>query len=378
MLTPSHHNIYQTIAELAQNGRDWALALVLASRGSTPGKAGAKAVFRADGSMLGTIGGGAVEAEAGRIAPEVIETGCPVAFEFALGGEVVADVEPICGGAMQVLVVPGAALPVEVYEAAAGGLKERVRGVLVTRVSIADPLSVSSDDSGRRPNNSPSCRILPPPTGRIVSIQYAAEDKLANIVGVEIEMLRGTLAGEEPRLVEAGPGEEILIEPLVPNPLLLIVGAGHVGKAVAWQARPVGFELIVIDDRKEFLGADRFPPGTSVRYGPMPQLVGSLPLTADTYVVIVTRGHQHDAEVLAACLNRSAAYVGMIGSRRKVAELRKDFLQSGRATQEAFDRVYAPIGLDIGARTVPEIAASIVAQLVAVHRCGTAPRIGTS
>ena len=88
----------------------------------------------------------------------------------------------------------------------------------------------------------------------------------------------------------------------------------------------------------------------------------------NTYVVIVTRGHEKDAEALAACVRRPAAYLGMIGSRRKVALMRKDFLESGRATAEEFDRVYAPIGLDIGAITVPEIAASIVAQLISVRR----------
>jgi len=95
-------------------------------------------------------------------------------------------------------------------------------------------------------------------------------------------------------------------------------------------------------------------------------------------VVIVTRGHQQDAEALAACLRRPAAYIGMIGSRRKVSLLRREFLANGWAKPEEFDRVYAPIGLDLGAATVPEIAASIVAQLIAVRRRGAASRISCS
>jgi xanthine dehydrogenase accessory factor len=90
---------------------------------------------------------------------------------------------------------------------------------------------------------------------------------------------------------------------------------------------------------------------------------------------VVTRGHRHDKEALAACIRKPAAYLGMIGSRRKVALLRKDLLETGAATEEELRRVYAPIGLDIGAQTVPEIAASIVAQLIAVRRKGDAPRM---
>ncbi|MHB8902055.1 MAG: XdhC family protein, partial [Thermoguttaceae bacterium] len=182
-------------------------------------------------------------------------------------------------------------------------------------------------------------------------------------------------AAEEPRLVRATPAGEVFLEPVVPRPLLVVVGAGHVGQAVAWQAETVGFDVVVVDDRQELLQADRFPRGTATRCGPMAAVVDSLPLTHRSFVVIVTRGHQHDGEVLAACLQKPSAYIGMIGSRRKVAQMRRDFLQSGLATAEAFDRVYAPIGLDIGATTVPEIATSIVAQLIALRRRGSAPRI---
>jgi xanthine dehydrogenase accessory factor len=96
----------------------------------------------------------------------------------------------------------------------------------------------------------------------------------------------------------------------------------------------------------------------------------NLDLTADTFIVIVTRGHQHDAQVLEACVNRAAGYIGMIGSRRKIAVIRRDMIESGITTEAGFDRVYAPIGLDIGSVTASEIAASIVAQLILVRRKG--------
>ena len=172
---------------------------------------------------------------------------------------------------------------------------------------------------------------------------------------------------EEPR---AGVPIEALVEPVIPAPRLLIVGGGHVGQAVAIQAALVGFEIAVIEDRQEFSRPGLFPIGTEIRCGDMVDTLNRLTIDRDTYIVIVTRGHQHDADALAACIRKPAAYSGMIGSRRKVALVRESFITSGLASEEEFDRVHAPIGLDIGALTVPEIATSIVAELVAVRRTG--------
>jgi len=111
--------------------------------------------------------------------------------------------------------------------------------------------------------------------------------------------------------------------------------------------------------------------------GDIPKLITAQPIAADTYIVIVTRGHKLDAESLEACIHTPATYIGMIGSKRKVALIRKNFIESGVASEEEFDRVHAPIGLDIGAVTVPEIAAIITAQLIAVRRKGN-PDLSTS
>jgi xanthine dehydrogenase accessory factor len=152
----------------------------------------------------------------------------------------------------------------------------------------------------------------------------------------------------------------------------LIVGGGHVGQAVAQQAALVGFAITVIDDRPEFTQAALFPRDVSTRCGDIGKEVAAYPVTEDAYVVVVTRGHRHDAEALAACIHAPAAYIGMIGSGRKVALVREHLIESGIATKQEVDSVFAPVGLDIGAVTVPEIATSIVAQLVAVRRKGDA------
>jgi xanthine dehydrogenase accessory factor len=168
---------------------------------------------------------------------------------------------------------------------------------------------------------------------------------------------------------------EVLAMPVVPRPLLVIVGGGHVGQAIAAQAALVGFDLLVVEDREGFAHPALFPSGTSIRFGRPAAELGALTLDSTTYVVLVSRNHLTDAEALAVCLRRPAAYLGMIGSRRKIRMLRESWIASGRATVADFDRLYAPIGLDLGALTVPEIACSVVAQLVAVRRKGKAPRL---
>jgi len=349
-------DLCRTVADAADRGEAFAVALVLEAEGSTPCKAGARAVLDARGAVRGTIGGGGVEAEAQRRAVEVLAGGCPVVFEFALEGGALRDHQPICGGRMRVLVDPTAARHRDAYAAAAEARHRRERGVLLTAV-----------------------RGTAPPA---VAVRFLAEGDIGAQAGFPgAEAVRAALEREEPALLVAAPaaatGErlEVLVEPLVARPVLVIAGGGHIGQALAAQAALVGFDVAVIDDRPEFASPERFPEGTVLRCGRAGEELAALPLGAETYVVIVTRGHQHDAEALAACLGRPAAYVGMIGSRRKVALMREAFLASGRATAAEFDRAYAPIGLDIGAVTVPEIATSITAQLVAVRRRGSAARM---
>ncbi len=184
--------------------------------------------------------------------------------------------------------------------------------------------------------------------------------------------LRKAIAEDKPQffvtaLQEQG-AVEGLTEPLIPAPLLIIAGGGHVGQALAEQARFVGFDIVVVEDRPQFADAALYPADVATRRGMLAGIEHEFPITQDTYVAIVGRGHLADSENLAACIGKPAAYIGMLGSRRKIALLRQHFIESGKATAERFDHVHAPIGLDIGAQTVPEIAASIVAQLVAVRR----------
>jgi xanthine dehydrogenase accessory factor len=333
-------------------GRPFAVATVLVTDGSTPVKAGAKAIIEADGAIHGTIGGGQVEANARRVGCGVVQSGNPLIFDFDLRGTQVQESQPICGGAMRVLVAPSSVIGHADCRAAADALAQRGQGVWLTTLAKRGTLQVES---------------------RFVT--QADLVKPGAFPGAEV--CAECLARETPHLaVWPGPEQrEAFVEPLIPPPVLLIVGGGHVGQAVAAQASLLEFEIVVIDDRPEFTSPALFPPGVQTRCGSVAEEIAAFPVSRDTFVVIVTRGHQHDAVALRACLRRPAAYIGMIGSRRKVPLLRREFIESGWATAEEFDRAHAPIGLDIGAVTVPEIAASIMAQVISARRQGAGPRI---
>lgn len=333
---------------MIDSGRRFALSLILEAEGSTPRDAGVKAIIDEDGRISGTLGGGLVEAEAQRRAVEACQSNRPVVYDVNLQGVPAGDGAAVCGGRMRILIDPTAARHRDCYHHAAEALRDRKRGVLLTTVRSGDPPHVN--------------------------VKWYTQDSIppdADFPGTKA--IRSCLARETCRLyVETSDDtearREVLVEPVIPQPRLLIVGGGHVGQALARQAALVAFDITVIDDRPEFTEPALFPEGVTTRYGDIGKEVAACPIAEDTYVVVVTRAHSHDAEALEACIHAPAAYIGMIGSRRKVALIRKHFIESGLATQEQFDRVFAPVGLDIGAVTVPEIATSIVAQLVAVRR----------
>jgi xanthine dehydrogenase accessory factor len=159
---------------------------------------------------------------------------------------------------------------------------------------------------------------------------------------------------------------DVHVDPLTPSPRLFIIGAGHVGQHLAKAATDIGFRIHVIDDRDKFANAERFP-GAEVVVEPIPEWLHRAELPSNAYVVVVTRGHQHDLEALRALAARDLKYIGLIGSRAKVARIYDALLAEGMPA-ECLERVHSPIGLEIGAVTPAEIAISILAELIAVSR----------
>jgi len=159
---------------------------------------------------------------------------------------------------------------------------------------------------------------------------------------------------------------EVHIDPLQPDPHLYIVGAGHVGFELGRIASAAGFHLHVIDDREKFASAERFP-GAEVIVEPIPEWLHAASIPSTAFVVVVTRGHQHDLDAMRALAARDLRYLGLIGSRAKIARI-YDALAAEDMPVECLERVHAPIGLEIGAVTPAEIAVSILAELIAVRR----------
>jgi xanthine dehydrogenase accessory factor len=158
---------------------------------------------------------------------------------------------------------------------------------------------------------------------------------------------------------------DVYIEPIEPSPELYVVGAGHVGFHLARLAHDVGFRVHVIDDREKFANAERFPNAVEIVVDDIPSWIARATIPAHAYTVIVTRGHTNDLEALRALAPRELRYLGLIGSRAKVARI-YDALVADQTPANLLTRVHAPIGLDIGAVTPQEIAVSILAELIAV------------
>jgi xanthine dehydrogenase accessory factor len=159
---------------------------------------------------------------------------------------------------------------------------------------------------------------------------------------------------------------EVFVEPIVPEPTLVVCGAGHVARALVPLARSVGFLPIVIDEMEEFASAERFPDAVRLVHSFDPRDWSDVPMDDETYFIIVTRDHAVDQKLLEATIGRELAYLGLIGSRRKI-EMFKQRLAHKGVEPARFERLHAPIGLDIGADTPEEIAVSIVGQLIQVR-----------
>jgi len=253
-------DIYEQIVQLRREGRRGAVATIVNVRGSIPSFKTAKMLVRDDGSILGTIGGGCVEADVWQAAREVMESEKPRTLVFDLNQDPKYDTGLVCGGTV-----------------------------------------------------------------------------------------------------------EVFIEPILPPALLYVFGAGHVGLNLCKVAAISGFDVVITDDRTSYATRERFPAAREVHALDFDEALRRFDPTEASYVVIVTRGHREDMRILRWAVQTRARYVGMIGSKRKVIEISKT-LQNEGLPAHLFDRVHAPIGLDIGAVTPEEIAVAITAELIAIRR----------
>ncbi len=344
--------VIKAVIETLRLGGEVIACQVVDTRGSTPQKAGALMLVRDDGSQVGTLGGGCVEHEVKLKALRLRGTPGAARFEFLLDHDEAWADGLICGGKMVIVAEAFQGPQALAYYQSQNALIEAGRGF--TEAVVVDPARAGDLPLGSR--------ALFDHDGRPVA-SLPVETAEAIDRGV-VEPLEG-----RPR---PSVREGVATLPVLPTIRLVIVGAGHVGQAVAELAERADFEVWVIDDRDEYANADRFPKAARIIVGPIDEVLPALEVTTSTYALIVTRGHGHDQEALYYLAPTAAPYVGLLGSKRKVRLLFDGARQAG-VSAERLARVSAPVGLEIGSQTVPEIAVSIVGEMIAKRNLGGRP-----
>jgi xanthine dehydrogenase accessory factor len=345
--------LVRVLTEALEAGREQLLCQVVETRGSTPQKAGALMLVNPDGGQVGTLGGGCVEAEVKQRAIAQLARPGAELYSFVLDHDYAWADGLICGGKMVILAEVVSGLEATAYY-------RTYRDLLLAGTGFTEVIAIDGARQG------PGSRMLFGP-------------------GCELVAQRGPIGGLEPQVAPLTDRPRPSVRhgfaflPTLPRIRLVIIGAGHVGQAVAALAAQADFDVWVVDDRRQYACPERFPRAERLIVASIEETLASLNLTPHTYVLIVTRGHGHDQEALYHLAPSQASYVGMIGSKRKIRLIFDGLREMGIADAD-LERVSAPVGLDIGSESVFEIALSIVAELIARRNLGTskAPPVATS
>ena len=346
--------VIQEAVNLLEKGEACVLATVVRTRGSTPQKAGAKLLVRKDGTGVGTLGGGCVEGDIWFAAKEIMRfQGGPEFKDYFLNEEIAARDGLVCGGSMYFFLDPlwenTDFLPFakEALNAYDGG--PIVGMATVVRSPNADLLGarfmLREDDSTQG------------------SLGDSQVEELA------LDAIRQVSNLGKNDTVLTSDGTELFVEGFTTPPTLVLMGGGHIGKATSTLAATLGFRTYVVDDRPEFANPDRFPEAAATVIAPYSEGLAQVPINANTYIVVATRGHRQDDYALEAAIGTPATYVGLLGSKRKTLLIYRDLLEKGHSP-EVLRSVRSPMGLDIGALTPEEIAVSIMSEIIMVRRGG--------
>ncbi|MGH6689659.1 MAG: XdhC family protein [Gammaproteobacteria bacterium] len=349
--------LFDHIDQLKRQGGRVAIATLVNTQGTTPRKEGAKMLVGEGGAVLGSVTiGGCVDARVIEEAGDVLQTMRPQLVEMNLGDEEAWEIGLTCGGTIEVFMEPvaldgGGDATARLYDrvrehAARGG-----RGALITRLDgqgtdhVGAKLLLLDDGTSEGTLGEP-----------FLDQRFSAEAREA--------MTRGT---SRTLFLE---GVRAFVEVFAPPAQLLVVGAGHVAMPLTTLARTLGYRTIVLDGRPRFATRERFPDVDELRIGIPSELVLEYPLTPETALILVAHDYKYDLPVLRHALATNVGYVGMLGSARRGRTILQ-FLRDEGVTDEVLARVRVPIGLDIGARSAPEIALAILAEIQAVRGGGS-------
>ena len=354
-------SMYELIRQETESGRTVATATIVRTRGSTPRETGAKMLIGAGGQLAGTIGGGCGEADAWRAALSVIESGRPEIVLADLTEEIDLKSEGVCGGIMEIFV-----------ESWSEGLFAEEIGRLG---NAGSRFAIATVVESRGLADKPGAKLL-----------ATAEDVVRggfsdpDLQRSTLELMRKAISEGRTRTFEVDlPGNgrmprksaEVYVEVFLPPPTALIVGAGHIALPLAKICKLAGFRVAILDDRPSFANWERFPDADEVIAAGFEETLAEYPLTPDTYVVLITRGHQYDVYSLRKVINEPVKYIGMIGSKRRVWAVFK-LLHDEGVPLDKLARIYAPIGIDVKTETPAEIAVIIAAEMIKIMHGGDA------
>lgn len=337
--------LFDQLDELRRAARRAAVATLVNTRGTTPRKEGATMLVGEGGAVLGSVTiGGCVDAQVIEESEDVLATMRPRLLELNLGDEEAWEIGLTCGGTIEVFVEP---LVPEILERVRRHTLAGGRAAVVTRLE---------GEPGRK-------------------LLVLDDGPLEGTLGDHVLDERFTRAARE--AIACGVSRTLVVEGtrafaevFVPPALLLVVGAGHVAMPLAALARVLGYRTVVLDGRPRFATRERFPEVDELRVGIPSELVGEYPLIPSTALVLVAHDYKYDLPVLKRALETDVGYIGMLGSARRGAAILKLLGEEGVADR-ALKRIRVPIGLDLGARSAPEIALAIMAEIQAVRAGGS-------
>lgn len=329
--------LFSRMSDALRRGEDLVLCSIIASSGSSPRGAGAKMVLFSDGSTFGTVGGGAVEFECIKLAKKALEEKSAFTAGFNLSKNQTADIGMICGGQVTVyfqFFAGGDAVYSGLFDKIVSLYGMQKNSWLVTRIGNggADRTGLFIEGKG------------------LLNMDEKDEEAVSDLL-----KSRSVLTSGDPAYY---------IEPVTTAGVVYVFGGGHVSQQLVPVLAHVGFSVAVFEDRPEFCTKELFPDAVRLIQGDFKNISETVSMSDRDYAVIVTRGHQADFDVLRQMLLTDAAYIGMIGSRHKIAAT-YDRLPDEKTREEALKRVHAPIGLPIGGETPAEIAISIAGELIA-------------
>jgi xanthine dehydrogenase accessory factor len=361
------NDVFAEILRLKQQGRRAALCTIISSKGSLPMSGKAKMLVGEDGTMVGTVGGGCLEADVWAEAQRVLKKDISKIASFILTEQHAGESGLNCGGKVEIFIEPVVPARMEaVFEEIARIRAQGEKGAIASVISSRIPPAMKD-----------KAKLVLRADGTVVGrlgesgfieeyVRQKAEDVMREdyltVLQFEVGEDDAQRWGLEPRDTL-----DVFVEPIVAIPTLYLFGGGHVSLQIAKIATMVGFKTVVIDDRPAFANKERFPMADATLVEDLTTVFERLNIDDQSYIVAVTRGHQHDEPVVEQAIRTSARYIGMIGSKRKITRMWKKLIERG-ADRDRLAQVHAPIGLEIGADTPEEIAVSIVAQLIQARR----------